>query len=380
MTPKFLQLHYLTDYTGALLNRDENGLAKRLPKGEHIRTRVSSQCIKYHLRKADGPYALTHTTPDPVRTKELADTRIMNHVRQEIPGADGEAIEAAIIALNIGLYGKDAADPNKRQLLLFGRPEIDWLQARTCEAVRNNPEPEDAAKAVSALFNGSDAKHNFTAFRTNLAMPSGIQGAFFGRMVTADPLARIDGALHVAHAFTIHEEAPETDFFTAMDDLRSQQQGGSGFLGNTEINSGIFYSYMCVDLPMLVSNTTGCAPEDWLDSDRELAAEASAALAALAATTSTGAKKGSTAAHAWAQVLLAELGDRAPRSLAGAYTLPARPNVQDGLRKMQEHLAEFDRMYGPPHEGRRLMAPGNPATIDQIRIWIHDSIAGGEVK
>ena len=44
-TPRFLQIHTISPYTGALLNRDDAGLAKRLPYGGVLRTRVSSQCL-----------------------------------------------------------------------------------------------------------------------------------------------------------------------------------------------------------------------------------------------------------------------------------------------------------------------------------------------
>ena len=378
MTPRFVQLHLLTDYTAVLLNRDENGVAKRLPKGGFVRTRISSQCLKRHMRLAKGPYALTNIAPDPLRTKELVDTRIIAAVRDRIPNADGETIEAAMIQLNIELYGKDGNDSKKRQLLLFGRPEIDWLQNHVTDAVRTFSDPGEVSKAVASLFNGTHAQHNFTAFRTSVQMPAGIIGAMNGRMVTADPLARIDGALHVAHAFTIHEEASEIDFFTAMDDLRSEQQGGSGFLSTTELNSGVFYFYMCVDVPTLVSNTTGCAPEDWLDADPHIAAQAAANIAGLAATVTAGAKKGSTAPQAYAQVLLAEIGESMPRSLAGAFTVPAHPTVQDGLAKMQEHLNAHDRMYGK-NEARMLMAD-NGTKLDDIHAWIRTSIEEGQLE
>lgn len=46
--PRFLQIHFLAPYTAALLNRDDAGLAKRLPYGGSLRTRVSSQCLKRH--------------------------------------------------------------------------------------------------------------------------------------------------------------------------------------------------------------------------------------------------------------------------------------------------------------------------------------------
>ena len=376
MLPKFLQLHYLTDYTAVLLNRDEFGAAKRLPKGEVMRTRMSSQAIKRRLRLADGPHSLATISPDAVRTKELADSLILGHLRQALPDADGEVLEAAITQLNIGLYGSEGNDPKKRQILLFGLPEIQWLQQQTEDAIRDAKTADDAAQAVAALFKGTDAQKNFTAFRTSQTMPASLTGALWGRMVTADPLARIDGAVHTAHAFTIHAEESEIDFFTAMDDLRSAQQAGSGYLSTTEINSGVFYFYIAIDVPQLVSNTAGCHTHDWQDSDRETAAQAAAAVAYQAATAISGAKKGSTAPNAYAQVLLAEFGERQPRSLAGAFTIPARANVPDGLRRMNEHIAEFDRMYGP-HEARRLMAPGLPPTIDGIEGWIRDSIMRG---
>ena len=59
---KFIQIHTLTSYPGALLNRDDAGFAKRLPFGGATRTRVSSQCLKYHWRNYNGEHALSSLT------------------------------------------------------------------------------------------------------------------------------------------------------------------------------------------------------------------------------------------------------------------------------------------------------------------------------
>ena len=56
--PRFLQIHTLSAYTAALLNRDDSGLAKRLPYGGALRTRISSQCLKRHWRITKDPHAL----------------------------------------------------------------------------------------------------------------------------------------------------------------------------------------------------------------------------------------------------------------------------------------------------------------------------------
>ena len=60
------------------------------------------------------------------------------------------------------------------------------------------------------------------------------RGGLFGRMVTSDPAASTEAAIHVAHAFTVHAEQAETDYFTVVDDL-SEGSGAGGIvaLGST---------------------------------------------------------------------------------------------------------------------------------------------------
>ena len=64
----FLQIHNLTSYHASLLNRDYAGLAKRIPFGDAVRLRVSSQCLKRHWREN------LHETvplPDGLRTRHF---------------------------------------------------------------------------------------------------------------------------------------------------------------------------------------------------------------------------------------------------------------------------------------------------------------------
>ena len=94
-TPRFIQIHALQNYTGALLNRDDSGLAKTMPYGGVPRTRISSQCLKRHWRKAEGEYALTNIAPDPVRTRELADLAVVQGVKQKVNDIDQETIDCS---------------------------------------------------------------------------------------------------------------------------------------------------------------------------------------------------------------------------------------------------------------------------------------------
>ena len=72
--PRFIQIHTLHNYPGALLNRDDAGLAKRLPYGDAIRTRISSQCLKRHWRVAEDHFALANLgVPMAVRSRQFVD-------------------------------------------------------------------------------------------------------------------------------------------------------------------------------------------------------------------------------------------------------------------------------------------------------------------
>ena len=74
-------------------------------------------------------------------------------------------------------------------------------------------------RTPEALFKVGGEGRNFRAFREQAALPAGLEGALFGRMVTSDPGANIDAAIHVAHAFTVHGEESESDYFSVVDEL-----------------------------------------------------------------------------------------------------------------------------------------------------------------
>lgn len=391
---KYIQIHALVQYTAALLNRDDSGLAKRLTLGGKVRTRVSSQCIKHHWRIDEGPFSLMNIAPDPFRTKRLTEMAIMKGVREilddqhpamhirEIP----EEVEAKVIkALDINLYGKDGDDEKKRPMLLFGQPEIDFLVKRVAEVLQDDPDPDEAVEGIDGIFNRKGEEKNFSAFRQELVMPSSLLGALFGRFVAADQDASIDSAVSVIHPFTVHAEESEVDNFTAMEDF-SAGRPGAGHLGLTEINSGIYYVYVCIDVPTLVSNTTGTAPGDWNEADRDVAAKACRNLAGLIATVSPGAKKGSTAPFAYADAMVVEIGERQPRNFASAYRVPVQPRVEDAKTRLTDAISECDRIYGK-HETRRMFGFGEEntsegsleawETLETLAKWIEETVIRG---
>ena len=128
--PRFLQIHTLSAYAAGLLNRDDSGLAKRLPYGGVLRTRVSSQCLKRHWRHAKDVhslYGIAGATED-FRSRELVTVKVMEPLRRKFPEEIAKALEPEVQA---AVYGPKGIEKKSRQTLLLGTPEIDWLGEET---------------------------------------------------------------------------------------------------------------------------------------------------------------------------------------------------------------------------------------------------------
>ncbi|WP_459617089.1 type I-E CRISPR-associated protein Cas7/Cse4/CasC [Bordetella sp. 2513F-2] len=351
--PRFVQIHTLHNYPAALLNRDDAGLAKRLPYGNAVRTRISSQCQKRHWRTAEGKHALSGIgVPMAIRSRELLGEIRKRLLEQEI--AEPLAQAAVETLRNEGLLdkagknqkGKDALSTG--QAVLLGKAEMDYLVAKCAELARQHPDEKALRKEVAETL--KKEKGNIQAMK----LGSGLESALFGRMVTSDVLARREAAVYVAHAFTVHEAQVENDYFTVVDDLlREEGEQGSAGIFDTELTSGLYYGYVAVDVPQLVANLEGIDTKDCFSVDkqyRELAGQVIHNLLHLIATVSPGAKKGSTAPFEWARFMLVEAGDQQPRSLAGAYhdALPLDQTHirQQAIARLSQELQMTDAAYG----------------------------------
>jgi CRISPR system Cascade subunit CasC len=370
---RFLQIHTLHAYPAALLNRDDAGLAKRIPFGGATRARISSQCLKRNWRKADDSWAMEKIgVPMGVRSKEVVERRILGGRDH----ADAK-VKAVADALLKNLYGEKGGDPNKRQALFFGLPELAFLRD-LAERALVEPDAKAAGAAIDTFF--KDQRANLRALKDG----AGLESALFGRMVTSDTAANRDAAIHVAHALTVHGIERELDYVTAVDDLTSREDGddaGAAGLFDMELTSGLYYGYVVVDVPLLVKN---------LSDQRDIAGRVAQHLLHLIAKVTPGAKKGSTAPYAHADFLLVEAGERQPRTLANAFrdAVPLKTNrlLDSTVERLGAYLARLDAAYGTA-EARRLLnlsevtLPDTPMLpMDALAEWAAAAVREGSVQ
>ncbi|WP_288959680.1 type I-E CRISPR-associated protein Cas7/Cse4/CasC [uncultured Sulfitobacter sp.] len=345
--PRFLQIHFLAPYTAALLNRDDAGLAKRLPYGGALRTRVSSQCLKRHWRLVEDPHALggIDGADAAYRSREIIERKVFGDWAESVDEAVHKEVAEALLK---AVYGDKGADKKSRQTLLLGAVEIAYLTQAAKALVAEAGGDKKAAKELAGAWL-KDHKANLKTMSEGAKLPGGLTGALFGRMVTSDPRANIDAPVHVAHAFTVHAEEAESDYFIAADDLAREEDTGADTIQETELTSGLFYGYVVVDLPGLLKNLGG---------DTALAGEVLHNLTYLIAEVSPGAKLGSTAPYSRASFLLLEAGDRQPRSLAEAFRSPCKAETGQAVTALCDHLAALDAAYATG-ETRRVMSLAN---------------------
>jgi len=406
---KFLQFHTLTPYSGVLLNRDDAGFAKTLPFGNAKRTRVSSQCLKYHWRKYEGKHAIRDAGEMAIRSRNTFREKIAEPIAEDYH--EGLAAAAAEFFSEYITSGDRLSESNleniitadepmarihtdgngnQKQLLVLGRPEVRALRKFATEAAEKASEvydPEDAGDAASAIYDtlkgrSNDLRDNLDAMRNSM----GIDAAMHGRMVTSDVLARGNAAVHVAHAITTHAQQREDDYFTAVDDLLDDDTGGeesgSAHLNTKQLTSGLFYNYVVVDVPLLVSNLESCERSEWTDTDLDLTVEVLRRFLHTLATVSPGAKLSSTAPYAKAEFVMVESGDEQPRTLANAFkkAVPLTENVtEDSIEHLTDYVDRMDGMYATEED--RICAtteeadlPAPNATLPDIADWIETKV------
>ncbi|MCV6612124.1 MAG: type I-E CRISPR-associated protein Cas7/Cse4/CasC [Amphritea sp.] len=350
---RFIQLHILTSYPPANLNRDNLGRPKTAKMGGVDRLRVSSQSLKRHWR-----------------TSELFQSALEGHLgrRTKLLGTEifGKLIGAAVEEKKAlewsktiaGVFGKNKTDKKQPELALeieqlvhIGPTEqtlIDQLVA-TLIAEQRAPESDE----LDLLRKNNQAADI----------------ALFGRMLASNTAFNTEAACQVAHALSVHPVTIEEDYFTAVDDLNNlHDNAGSAHIDETQFAAGLFYSYICINRDLLIEN---------LNDDEALATKAIAALTEAALKIAPSGKQNSFGSRAYASYALAEMGDQQPRSLSVAYLKPVNARSEDygseAITALQTQRDNFDKVYGACADSRcELNALTGEGSVDELLAFVSE--------
>lgn len=315
---EFIQLHLLTSYPPANLNRDDLGRPKTARMGSVDRLRVSSQSLKRTWRTSDV-FESALRGHIGIRTKRFGQL-----VFDELTAAGVKEKEAkSWAALIAGVFGK-----NKKNSL-----DIEQL-------AHISPYERELALTLVAILAKENREPTSDELKLLKLEKTAVDIALFGRMLASSPDYNIEAACQVAHAISVHGTVVEDDYFTAVDDLNdSSEDRGSAHIGESGFAAALFYSYICINKTLLIENLGG---------DESLASKAVAALTEAAAKVAPKGKQSSFGSRAYASYVLAEKGEQQPRSLSVAFLRAIKDEDQAtaAVTALETQLKQMDQVYG----------------------------------
>jgi len=305
---RFVQIHMLTSYPPANLNRDDQGRPKTAKMGGFDRLRVSSQSLKRAWRTSEMfQQALDERVG--TRTKLLGvsayEKLIAGGVKEKQAKEWAQKIAGIFGALKKAKDKDPLVDLEIEQLVHVSPTELQGIDNLVTTLLLENRGPEEAE--LDLLRKQGQA----------------VDIALFGRMLASSPAYNVEAACQVAHAISVHPVVIEDDYFTAVDDLNDgSEDAGAAHIGETGFAAGLFYSYICINRELLIDNLGG---------DAELAAKAIKSLTEAAIKVPPEGKQNSFASRAYASYVLAEKGDQQPRSLSVAFLKPVTSQGAEGV-------------------------------------------------
>lgn len=347
---QFIQIHLLTAYPAANLNRDDTGSPKTVVFGGAPRLRISSQSLKRAWRTSD------------IFKQEL-DGHI--GVRTALLGR-----QAAKIFLEKGIDQKKAVEWASKIANGFGKVKSDKKNKKDSDPLISTEieqlvhVSQKELKALKDLCEKlAEEKRDPTAEELQLLTntETDVDIALFGRMLASSPKYNVEAACQVAHAFGVGESVVEDDFFTAIDDLKlsKEEDLGAGHLGETAFGSALFYSYICINFDLLIQNLGG---------DEVLAKQAVRALTEAAMKVSPSGKQNSFGSRAYAYWAMIEKGIDQPRSLATAFCRPVFgiDQAEESIKRIVKMRENLNAVYGQETQSRSFNTLEGQGTLKEL--------------
>ena len=277
---RFVQLHLLTSYPPANLNRDDLGRPKTAMMGGEPRLRISSQSLKRAWRTSDV-FERALAGHIGIRTKEMGVT-VFNRLYDKGVKQKDALAWAKLIAAQFGKL-KTLPEAEKKALKALDEHaalERELVETEIEQLAHFSPEEQLLINSLIAALATRKTMPDSDDLALLRRHHSAADIALFGRMLASNPGFNTEGAAH---------------------------------LGETEFAAGLFYLYLCIDKELLIGNLSG---------NRNLADKTLGALIECAATVAPTGKQNSFASRVRASYILCETGDKQPRSLSAAFLRP----------------------------------------------------------
>lgn len=220
-TGQIIEFHILQSFPVSCLNRDDVGSPKSAMIGGVQRARVSSQCWKRQVRLEMQNFGVKLAIRSKKIAEFVADASVKLGATEEQATKCGEAVAAA--------FSKDTL-----HFFTEGEAQAFAEFAKEQEFDSTKLKDKDVQKLAKKVLNPA---------------VDGLDIALFGRMVAQAAELNVEAAASFSHAISTHKVSSEIEFFTAVDDLQTEQ--GAGHMGSLEFSSATYYRYISLNLGQL---------------------------------------------------------------------------------------------------------------------------------
>ncbi len=320
-----IELHIIQNFAPSNLNRDESGYPKDCEFGGYRRARISSQCFKRAIHMyLDEDSKLKDMMG--INTKRLPEL-IVEKLKEQ--GKTHENI-LELIRKILGLKIDDKEGETSYSLFLI----------KTCADVLADMIAEEwdgLFDAKGKIIDSDRLKRIKSEWEKQLKRKDVIDLALFGRMIADMPEHNVEAATQFAHAISTNRVKMDTDFFTAIDELKPNE--GAAMMDLTNFNSSCFYRYINFDLKQFIENL-----KDIKDSTILKYAVQAFIRACIEAIPSG--KQHAYAADNMPSFVLAVVRERKLWSLANAFEVPVYPKMDEGKGLIAQSIIKLDEYWG----------------------------------
>jgi CRISPR system Cascade subunit CasC len=342
-----VETHIIQNFAPSCLNRDDTNMPKDCEFGGFTRARISSQCLKRSIRTSNV-FSENVQTAIGMRSR-LIPTEVVDRLVKA--GRSEEKSKEIVSSFIPEVLGKINKESMKSDALVYVSEDevaqiVDIIQANW-EKLANAP---TVVGDVGGARKGKkkEAKSELQSLCADLVKECKLGKispdiALFGRMMAERPGLNVEGAVQVAHAISTNKVNSEIDFYTAVDDLSSDDEMGAGMMGTIAFNSACFYRYSTVDLDLLIGNLGG---------DRLTALKAVEAFIKASIVAVPSGKQNSMAAHNPPSLVMVTVRSGHPMSLTNAFVRPVFVGGSDGdmigesIRRLDRYLSDVLSTYG----------------------------------
>jgi CRISPR system Cascade subunit CasC len=322
-----VEFHILQSFPVTCLNRDDLGSPKTAIVGGVQRARISSQCWKRQVRMGLQEQGVKLA----VRTKHL-DAMIQKACLDK--GATEEQAQKTGEMMAKCLTDNALIFVSEGEASAFADYAAEQGFFESKDGQKANVSEKELTKAMTKISKTVSTRS-----------VDGLDIALFGRMVAASPQMNIEAAASFSHAISTHKASPEIEFFTALDDMPTEEEQGSSHMGSLEYTSATYYRYICLDLGQL-AQTLGT--EDSAVLDNEMKTAITAFIKALYTAVPSARQSTQSGVCGWdyARVLI-----RKGQPLQYACETPVKianggGYLESSIRALDEFLAAKERMSG----------------------------------